>query len=56
MIAFNCGFWWRKWGLTTTTNGENEMGVFFFSLFWPVTVSIYLMWCFGNYLVKKLAQ
>ncbi len=53
MIAFNCGFWWRKWKCVSTSGGDDEMGVAAFSFFWIVTVPVYLMWKLGGYLVNR---
>ena len=53
MVAFNCGLWWKKWGCVSSPGGDAEMEVAVFSLFWIVTVPVYLMWKLGGYLVNR---
>jgi len=53
MVAFNCGLWWKRWGCTGGTEGEEAVGVFVFSVLWIVTVPVYLMWQLGGYLIKR---
>lgn len=53
LASFVMGGAWKYWGCIPSDNGTPEIGVFFYGLLWPITVSIHLSWKFGERWLTK---
>lgn len=53
MVAFFIGLFWKKWNCRTSSEGDDELKVGMFSIFWIVTVPVYLFWHLGNKIVDR---